>query len=97
MDAESPPHFVPIGSNPARLFGLDATERARRLAVNAGFPASDEVPAKGPAIMANMHFAWDPAWLKLIGSKPGSALMEAGEPVLAHVPAGAPTRLRQSV
>jgi phosphatidylglycerophosphate synthase len=92
MDEESRPVFAPIGANPARLFGLDSTERACRIAANAGFARAEAMPAKGPALLASMDFAWDPAWLKLISTKPGSALIEAGRPVLAHVPAGQPTK-----
>ena len=31
------PVFIPVGANPNRVFGLEAEERAGRLAENAGF------------------------------------------------------------
>jgi len=88
MDETSRPCFIPIGSNPVRLFGMDATERACRIAANAGYPRGDT--AAGAALLADMDYAWDPAWLKLVGSLPGTMLIHDGVPVLAHVPAGAP-------
>jgi phosphatidylglycerophosphate synthase len=35
-----------------------------------------------------MGYAWDPAWLKEMRSRPQSALTLGGKPVMAHVPAG---------
>src|SRR4028118_561001 len=37
MSPAPPLQFVPVGSNEARLFGMDARTRACRLAANAGF------------------------------------------------------------
>ncbi len=87
MDEQSPPIFIPIGSNPTRLFGLDAVERARRLARNAGFEV-DSAKAGRTSVLASMKHAWDPAWLKVIGGRPGTVLMLDGLPVLAHVAVG---------
>ena len=88
MNAQQQPVFVPVGSNPARLFGMDARDRACRLAENMGLPCADAVPAGQSAVLANMAFAWDPAWLREISGRPGTVLTLDGEPVLAHVPAG---------
>ena len=41
MPTEPPLLFVPVGSNAARLFGMDARTRACRLATNAGFECAD--------------------------------------------------------
>ena len=84
MDASSRPMFIPVGDNRTRLFGMDATERVCRIAANAGFECADTPQAERSAILANMAFAWDPAWLKLVASRPGSALMAGEVPVLAH-------------
>ena len=35
-----------------------------------------------------MRYAWDPAWLKAMRSRPRSVLTLGGEPVMAHVAAG---------
>src|SRR5215203_5400386 len=87
MSADPRPLFVTVGSNASRPFGMDARERACRLATNAGFECAD-APAGGQAVvLARMAYAWDPAWLKAIGANPRSLLTLAGEPVMAHVPA----------
>ena len=87
MDEQSRPIFIAVGSNPARLFGLDADERACRLASNAGLePGSAQ--AGRVSILANMDFAWDPAWLKVMAARPASVLMLDSRPVLANVPVG---------
>ena len=91
MDDASRPVFVPVGSNPARLFGLDAKERACRLAANAGLECADRAdPARG-VVLANMSFAWDPAWLRSLASRPGTIVLFEQQPVLAHLPAGSAT------
>jgi phosphatidylglycerophosphate synthase len=87
MADQTRPIFMPVGRNPVRLFGLDAGERACRLAANAGFELG-EARAGRASILANMDFAWDPAWLRFLGARPGSILMLDGKPVLAHVPIG---------
>jgi phosphatidylglycerophosphate synthase len=80
--------FVPVGRNEARPFGMDARERACRLATNAGFECADSPEPGRPGLHASMRFAWDPAWLKAMRALPGTILTLAGEPVMAHVPAG---------
>jgi phosphatidylglycerophosphate synthase len=82
------PLFVPVGANATRVFGLDAKSRACRLAAKAGLECGDEAPAAGPALLANLAFAWDPAWLKMLVAKPGTVIASDGRPVLAHVAAG---------
>ena len=89
MDDASRPLFLPVGSNPARLFGLDSKERACRLASNAGLHCGDVRQPDRAAILANMAYAWDPAWLKTMAARPATVLTYRGEPVLAHVAAGA--------
>jgi phosphatidylglycerophosphate synthase len=88
MEETGNPLFIPIGSSPARLFGMDSTTRALRLAGNCGFDCGEERDPARPALLANMAFAWDPAWLKLAAARPASVLVSGKAPVLAHVPAG---------
>jgi phosphatidylglycerophosphate synthase len=38
-------------------------------------------------LLASMDYAWDPAWLKGMRSRPETILTLGGKPVLAHVPA----------
>ena len=54
--------FVPVGNNPARLFGMDARTRACRLAENMGLECAER--ADRAAVLASMAYAWDPAWLR---------------------------------
>ena len=87
MANEPPLLFVPVGTNAARPFGMDARERACRLAVNAGLERADGPQACRPALLASMRYAWDPAWLKAMRGRPGTMLTLDGEPVMAHVAA----------
>ncbi|MEO5773423.1 MAG: CDP-alcohol phosphatidyltransferase family protein [Sphingomicrobium sp.] len=88
MRDEQGPIFVPVGENPTRLFGMDARDRAIRLASNAGFETA-EVALPGRAVLlGNMAYAWDPVWLRAMAEMPGRLLTFDGAPVLAHVQAG---------
>jgi phosphatidylglycerophosphate synthase len=87
MTSELPLLFVPVGTNAARPFGMDARERACRLATNAGLECANAPEAGRPALLASMRYAWDPAWLKAMRSRPGTMLTLGGEPVMAHVAA----------
>jgi hypothetical protein len=80
--------FVPVGDNPARPFGMEATARACRLATNAGFECADAAMPGRAALLASMHYGWDPAWLKEMRNRPRTVLTLNGKPVMAHVPEG---------
>jgi len=80
--------FVPVGDNPARLFGMDARARACRLATNAGFECADAAKPGRAALLASMAYGWDPAWLKEMRNRPKTVLTLNGKPVMAHVPEG---------
>ena len=86
------PLFVPIGANPARLFGLDAETRALRLASEAQLDSGQHVDPARPAILADLAYAWDPAWLAAIAARPSSVLTLAGRAVLAHLPEAYPAQ-----
>ena len=79
------PIFVPLGENSARVFALDARTRARRLAEKAGLECRDTPHEDQPALLANLAFAWDPVWLKVLRDEPDSLLTLRGQPVLAHI------------
>ncbi len=87
MTADAPLLFVPIGANSARPFGIDARERACRLATNAGFRCGEAMGGEA-ALLASLAYAWDPAWLKAMRGRPSCVLTLSGQPVMAHVPAG---------
>jgi phosphatidylglycerophosphate synthase len=82
------PVFVPVGANPARVFGLDARTRSCRLAEKAGMECAGGVDGSRPAVLADLGFAWDPAWLAWVVRHPGTVLMHGQRAVLAHLPAG---------
>ena len=86
MASDVPLLFVPVGSNPARPFGMEARERARRLAANAGFECAESGEPGRAALLASMDYGWDPAWLKPMRGRPRAVLTLGGKPVMAHVP-----------
>jgi hypothetical protein len=88
MASEETVQFVPVGSNPARPFGMDSRTRACRLAENAGFECAEDAAKDRSALIASLAFAWDPAWLKAMRARPRTVLTLGGKPVMAHVPAG---------
>ncbi len=88
MANQAPLLFVPVGSNSARPFGMDARDRACRLATNAGFECADAPVAERAALLASLDYAWDPAWLKAMRDRPRTVLTLSGKPVLVHVPEG---------
>ena len=88
MNDETRLKFVPVGTNPARPFGMDSRDRACRLATNAGFDCGDEADLTRSALLSSMAYAWDPAWLKAMRNRPRTVLTFGRKPVMAHVPVG---------
>ena len=88
MSANAALLFLPVGDNAARAFGIDARERACRLATNAGFECVDEVHEGAAALVASLGYAWDPVWLRVMRGRPRTVLTSNGKAVMAHVPAG---------
>ena len=85
MTGDPPMLFVPVGTNEARPFGMDARDRACRLATNAGFECAEEPQPGRAMLLASMRYAWDPAWLKAMRSRPMTMLTLGDEPVMVHV------------
>ncbi|MEG3165809.1 CDP-alcohol phosphatidyltransferase family protein [Sphingomonas sp. PB2P19] len=78
--------IVPIGTNPTLLWGMTNAERTRRIAASQGFaPADTGADTGGPAILANMAFAFDPVWTAHLKTRPDTVVTRGGVPVLAHV------------
>jgi phosphatidylglycerophosphate synthase len=88
MSSHLPMLFIPVGDNPARPFGMDARDRACRLAVNAGFECADSTHPGRDALVASMAYGWDPAWLKEMRNRPRTVLTLDGKPVIANAAAG---------
>jgi hypothetical protein len=78
--SETKPGSESVGDNPARLWGLSMTERARRLAGSAGLRAD----AAAPLVLSNAAVAYDPAWFRHVAAEPGLVLTLKDVPVLAH-------------
>jgi phosphatidylglycerophosphate synthase len=66
---------------------MDARKRACRLAGNAGMDCAEEIAPGHAALVADMAYAWDPAWLDAMAERPGTILTLGGKPVIAHIPA----------
>lgn len=90
-DSSIKPCLVPVGSNPARPFGMAADERLRAMAVKAGVATGDCTAGK-PRLYANLAYAFDPAWFGALVAAPGSVLVKDGKPVLAHMAASTDAR-----
>ena len=69
-----------IGSNPTLIWGMTAAERVRRIVAAQRFENAD-----GGVVVANLAYAFDPAWLAHLATRPGSVLTREGVPVLAYV------------
>ena len=92
MSATAPdlkPLLIAVGDNPARAFGMAADARAAALGIKAGMePATAPQPGRG-SVLADLDFAWDPAWARAIAQRPGTALVKDGRAVLVHLADGA--------
>jgi phosphatidylglycerophosphate synthase len=77
------PEVVLVGDNPVRLWGLTMAERVRRIARARGFPLAEE-GASGAALLVNLAFVFDPAWLTRLSGRPGDVLTSGNEVVIAH-------------
>ncbi len=80
------PLFLTVGANEARAFGMDAADRARALAAQAGLEPADSAEPGRSAIIADLAYTWDPVWLGVIERRPGARLVADGATVLVHVP-----------
>ena len=79
MNERPTPALTPVGDNPVRLWGMTNAERVRRIARAQGLEG-------GPGLMlANLAFAFDPAWTRHLAARPGCVLTLGGVPVLAHI------------
>jgi hypothetical protein len=84
----TPIQFLPVGNPDVRLFGRTARARAEHVAAKAGLATGEEEELSRGRIVADMGFAWDPAWLAELRQRPGAALMLDGKPVLVHLANG---------
>jgi len=81
-EAKPTPPLIPVGDNSTRLWGMSARERLRRIAGQNKLPFDED--RGGPAILANLAFAFDPAWIGYLRGRPGLVVTRGGVPVLAH-------------
>ena len=88
-ETKTAPLFVAIGEPAVRLYGRSARQRAEQVAAKAGLEVAPASEGGRSAVLSDLNFAWDPAWLGEIKRRPNSALMLDGRPVLVHLPEGA--------
>jgi phosphatidylglycerophosphate synthase len=81
QQSEPAPSLVPVGSNPTLIWGMTAQERLRRIAAAQSLPF--DAPA-GPAILANLDYVFDPAWLPHLRRNPDHVVVLGGQVVLAY-------------
>jgi phosphatidylglycerophosphate synthase len=79
--------MVPVNDNTTPLWGMSARERLRRIAASRGM-AFDPAAADGPVILADLRYAFDPAWIGWLATQPNTVVTRDGVPVLAHVGPG---------
>jgi phosphatidylglycerophosphate synthase/GTP:adenosylcobinamide-phosphate guanylyltransferase len=79
-----PAPVVAVGENRSLLWGLTASERARRIAKKCGLSFATRASSDGHSILVNSAFVFDPAWLRHYAALPGQMLTLGGIPVIAH-------------
>lgn len=79
---------LPIGSNDTLIWGMASAERLRRIAAAQGRPVV--ASADGAALLVDLDYVFDPAWLRIMADRPGHAVTRGGVPVIAHVTPEAP-------
>ena len=80
MSDTARPRLVPVGDNPTPIWGMTNAERVRRIA-RAQKLDSDG----GGVLLANLDYAFDPAWSRYLAARPNTVLTRDGAAVLAHV------------
>ena len=91
MDQASRPRLVTVGDNSTPIWGMSNAERMRRIAVAQRLDGSNSTGT----LLADLAFAVDPAWVRHIAARPGTALLVDGRVALAHVDdAAAEARVR---
>ncbi len=87
MTSNAPLSVRSIGTNPTKIWGMTSEERLRRIA--RAQKLSTRPRDGGPVLLVAASHVFEPAWLKFMADRPGQLLTLNGEPVIAHVPAGA--------
>ncbi len=77
------PRVEPVGDNPTLLWGMDARERLRRIARALGL--ANGGTAGDAVLLANLDYAFDPAWMRYLRGRRDHVLTKGGVAVLAHV------------
>lgn len=75
--------WLAVGTNPTRMWGMTSRDRLERIARAQGLAPFSE--GLGAALIANLDFVFDPAWLKQIAAMPDHVLTLGGVPVLANI------------
>ena len=83
MDQPSSPRVRLLGGNDTRIWGLTPAERTSRIAAEAKLQMA-EGAARGPEILVNSDYAFDPLWLGFMKERPDSVLTIDGQPAIAY-------------
>jgi phosphatidylglycerophosphate synthase len=81
------PMLLATGSNDTPIWGMTAVERLRRLAGQQALPFGAAAPTDGDVLVADLAFAFDPAWLRWLAGQGPTAVTVGGTVALARVPA----------
>jgi phosphatidylglycerophosphate synthase len=81
-DPSHRPAVIPVGDNPTPIWGMSSRERLRRITAQRHLPF--DVASGEAVILANLAFAFDPAWMAYVAERPGLVVTKDGVPVLAH-------------
>ena len=90
VEAGATPFGIILGEGAARIWGMSARERLRRMYARAGLALVDAAPAAGgrSVVLASADWVFDEALIATLAKRPGSVLVtEGGEAVAAHVAA----------
>jgi phosphatidylglycerophosphate synthase len=93
--SDAPLTVVPIGGNDTPIWGMSALERLRRIAGANGLAIGSR--GDGPALLVDLGYAFDPAWVRIMKGRPGFAVTRGGVPVIAHVTPEQPDPARLAI
>jgi phosphatidylglycerophosphate synthase len=82
MTENPSPRIRVTGENRTRLWGLTAHERIARVADKAGLAMASEAD-KGPLLLINSAYAFDPQWIGFMLARPETVLTVGGIPAMA--------------